>query len=97
VAVRRRGGSGASRCYKDETHLFGVVCLVEVNFGSRAKYIGTDSGAHWSLIKGLPLIRAWGGGLGHLLIKSTGYQLQHYIAPPAGWIHRQQLIVFAIK
>jgi hypothetical protein len=59
VAVRRRGGSGASRCYKDETHLFGVVCLVEVNFGSRAKYIGTDSGAHWSLIKGLPLIRVW--------------------------------------
>jgi hypothetical protein len=37
--------------------------VTEVNFGSCAHYIG--GGAHCPLIKGLPPIRAWGGGLGH--------------------------------
>jgi hypothetical protein len=43
-----------------------VYCIRQVvNFGSCAHYIGTGGGARCPLIKRLPPIRAWGGGLGH--------------------------------
>jgi hypothetical protein len=43
----------------------GVLYTAEANFGSCAHYIDADGGAHCPLIKELPPIRTWRGGLGH--------------------------------
>jgi hypothetical protein len=39
--------------------------VADANFDSRVHYLGGGGGAHCPLIKGVPPIRAWGGGVGH--------------------------------
>jgi hypothetical protein len=62
-------GSGASHRYGtigDQTLYLGVLTLAAANFCSCAQHIGAGGGASGPLIKGLPSIRAWEGGLGPL-------------------------------